>query len=373
MFNVLLLGAGKIGACISAMLLESKDYNVTVADQSEAACKKLSSHFKDKIIAQALDTNDNAALKKILTGKDAVISALPFFCNEAVAKEAVQLGVHYFDLTEDIKTTKAVTDIAKSGDVIVMPQCGLAPGFVGIVANHINKLFDKTVSVKLRVGALPVYPTNRMKYSLTWSTAGLINQYCNPCEAIRDGKIVSLEPLEGCETISIDGTEYESFNTSGGLGGLASALVSSGRDNVNSIDYKTLRYPGHRELVMLLLQDLNLKYKRELLGEIFEAAMPRTLQDKCIVFVEGIGLNENQLMQKTYSSTVYAGKLAGDHYGAIQLTTAAGICAPMDLVLTNSLNKKSGHVASHEVPLEQFLKNRFGKVYLDTKAAEGIL
>ncbi|MFX9180922.1 saccharopine dehydrogenase C-terminal domain-containing protein, partial [Acinetobacter baumannii] len=96
-------------------------------------------------------------------------------------------------------------------------------------------------------GALPLYPTNGLKYNLTWSTDGLINEYCNPCEAIVDGQMREVLPLEGLEHFSLDGLDYEAFNTSGGLGTLCETL--EGR--VDSLDYKTVRYPGHREIVKL--------------------------------------------------------------------------------------------------------------------------
>ena len=105
-----------------------------------------------------------------------------------------------------------------------MPQCGLAPGFISIAAYHLTRLFDKLDAVYMRVGALPQFPSNALKYNLTWSTDGLINEYCNPCEAIHDGRRIDVLPLEGLEHFSLDGVRYEAFNTSGGLGTLCETL-----------------------------------------------------------------------------------------------------------------------------------------------------
>src|SRR5213079_3198697 len=135
----------------------------------------------------------------------------------------------YFDLTEDVATSDAVAEIAECAaeGQIFMPQCGLAPGFISIVANDLVDWFERIETVKMRVGALPQFPTGELKYNLTWSTDGLINEYCNPCEAIIDGDLRESLALEEIEAFSLDGVAYEAFNTSGGLGTLCETL--SGR------------------------------------------------------------------------------------------------------------------------------------------------
>src|SRR5262249_59912821 len=130
---------------------------------------------------------------------------------------------------------KEVSASAAPGQIF-MPQCGLAPGFVAIAAFHLTREFESLEEVRLRVGALPLFPTNEMKYNLTWSTDGLINEYGNPCEAIHEGKMISVLPLEGLEHFSLDGIDYEAFNTSGGVGTLCETL--DGR--VAALDYKTI-------------------------------------------------------------------------------------------------------------------------------------
>src|SRR5207249_4998570 len=146
-------------------------------------------------------------------------------------------------------------------DQIFMPQCGLAPGFVSIAANHLARKFDKLDEVRMRVGALPQFPTNEMKYNLTWSTDGLINEYGNPCEAIYQGRFIQTLPLEGLEHFSLDGVDYEAFNTSGGVGTLCETL----RGKVRTLDYKTIRYRGHRELMAFLMNELRLNDRRAML------------------------------------------------------------------------------------------------------------
>jgi len=178
-----------------------------------------------------------------------VISGLPYYCNVAVAEAARGAGAHYFDLTEDVEVTRAVIRIAAGAPQAFVPQCGLAPGFVSIAANELMSHFDKLRAVKLRVGALPQHPNNVLKYSLTWSTEGLINEYGNPCQAIADGRTLEVAPLEGLEEIEIDGTLYEAFNTSGGLGTLCETLEGK----VRNLNYRTIRYPGHAAIMKALL------------------------------------------------------------------------------------------------------------------------
>src|SRR5207248_1593039 len=208
---------------------------------------------------------------------DLVVSALSFVHNPAVAEMAIQAGCSYFDLTEDVATTATIRKLAHGArdGQIFMPQCGLAPGFIAILANSLAEKLDAIDSVAMRVGALPQFPSNALQYNLTWSTDGLINEYCNPCEAIVDGELRDVPPLEELEAFSLDGIAYEAFNTSGGLGTLCQTL----RGRVEALNYKTVRYPGHCEIVKLLVRDLRLARRRDLLKEVLETAIPATDQD----------------------------------------------------------------------------------------------
>ncbi|HVN41605.1 MAG TPA: saccharopine dehydrogenase NADP-binding domain-containing protein, partial [Steroidobacteraceae bacterium] len=217
MHKVLILGAGKIGALISGLFADCGDYEVHVADvNAEAANAVVKAHNLPNLHAHTFDAGDPAALAAHLAKSpvEAIVSGLPYYCNPKVADAARRVNAHYFDLTEDVTVTRAVREVAKDSDRAFVPQCGLAPGFISIAANALIQHFDEVRSVKLRVGALPQHPNNVLKYSLTWSTEGLINEYGNPCEAIVDGRAVEVAPLEGLEEIEIDGTLYEAFNTS---------------------------------------------------------------------------------------------------------------------------------------------------------------
>jgi saccharopine dehydrogenase-like NADP-dependent oxidoreductase len=296
---------------------------------------------------------------------DAIISSLPYHCNVGVAEAARRAGTHYFDLTEDVEVTRAVRRIATGAKQAFVPQCGLAPGFISIAANELIQHFDELRTVKLRVGALPQHPNNVLKYSLTWSTEGLINEYGNPCEAIVSGRRVESAPLEGLEEIEIDGTLYEAFNTSGGLGSLAETYG----EQVQSMDYKTMRYPGHCDQMRLLMNDLKLNQDRATLKRILENAVPQTLQDVVVVYAAVTGRQEGELREENYVNKVYPQMIAGRLWSAIQVTTAAGISSVVDIVLSSPA-KYQGFVRQEQFSLPSVLDNRFGKRYAQNGGKE---
>ena len=361
MHRVLILGAGKIGALISGLLAESGGYEVQLADIDGAAADAVAkAHGSPQLKSFALDAGSAVSLQHHLASHpvDAVISSLPYYCNIAVAEAARAAGTHYFDLTEDVEVTRAVRRIATGARRAFVPQCGLAPGFVSIAANELMGHFDELRTVKLRVGALPQHPNNVLKYSLTWSTEGLINEYGNPCQTIVEGRTVEVAPLEGLEEIEIDGTLYEAFNTSGGLGSLAETHALP----VESMNYKTIRYPGHCAQMRLLMNDLKLNQDRATLKRVLENAVPQTLQDVVIVYAAVTGKQEGELREENYVNKIYPQVIAGRLWSAIQVTTAAGISAVVDLILARP-ESHQGFIAQEQLRLPDILANRFGRYY----------
>jgi saccharopine dehydrogenase-like NADP-dependent oxidoreductase len=364
MHKILILGAGKIGALIAGLLAESGDYEVQVADvDAERARNVVAAHDLARLEAYGVDAANADALAAHLASHpvDAIISSLPYYCNVTVAEAARAAGAHYFDLTEDVEVTRAVRGIADGAPQAFVPQCGLAPGFISIAANALIGHFDDLRSVKMRVGALPQHPNNVLKYSLTWSTEGLINEYGNPCEAIVNGRSVEVAPLEGREEIEIDGTSYEAFNTSGGLGSLGETHGA----RAESMDYKTMRYPGHCAQMRLLMNDLKLNDDRDTLKRILENAVPQTLQDVVIVYVAVTGWQNGELREENYVNKIYPQVIAGRLWSAIQVSTAAGITAVADLVLAGK-RQYSGFVRQEDFTLADVLENRFGRAYAES-------
>lgn len=358
MFNVAIIGAGRIGSSIARMLYHSGNYRLLVIDSKAEALDQFSDIKEIKTCK--LDLHDKEQLLKALDRYSAVISACPYNESVDVAQAALEIGASYFDLTEDIKASEAIYKIsaqAKKGQVFV-PQCGLAPGFISILAAYIFNQFDEINDLKLRVGALPEFPSNLMMYNLTWSTDGLINEYCNPCQAIKHGKQVELIPLEGLENFSLDGVEFEAFNTSGGLGTLSRTLDGK----VENLTYKTVRYKGHQHLMSFLINGLKLRNRQQLLKKIFENAVATTMQDVVVILVSGIGIVDGQLRQISESRRIYHTDIYGEHWSAIQITTAASLCAVVDLFFNQQL-PEANFIKQEDIPFDMFINNRFGKYF----------
>jgi saccharopine dehydrogenase-like NADP-dependent oxidoreductase len=370
MSRILLLGAGKIGRMIARLLVDSGDYDVLVGDHNPALLERIVQLTGTEVAC--IDASDPHQLADTMQDIDAVISALSFQHNPLVAQTALDAGASYFDLTEDVATSRHVATIAQRAaeGQIFMPQCGLAPGFISIVANHLTKAFSKLDTVRMRVGALPQFPTGSLKYNLTWSTDGLINEYCNPCEAIHNGRRVELLPLEGLESFSLDGVRYEAFNTSGGLGTLCDSLSGS----VRELNYKTVRYIGHRDQMLLLVDELRLAERRDELKQILERAVPITFQDVVVTFCTVTGWRKNSLVQMSDARKIYHQTIGDEAWSAIQVTTAAGVCAVLDLHLAGRLPPR-GFVRQEQVDFDEFLANRFGRYYesrIATRYSSGV-
>jgi saccharopine dehydrogenase-like NADP-dependent oxidoreductase len=354
MRQILLAGAGKIGGMIASLLTSSGDYRVTVVDRS---AEQLDSLPRNALLAtRQLDLTNPGELAEALRGQFAVLSAAPYSITSHVARAAKDAGVHYLDLTEDVATTRLVKILATDASSAFIPQCGLAPGFISIVAHDLARRFDSLDCVRLRVGALPQFPSNALNYNLTWSTDGVINEYLQPYEAIVEGRLR--------EVPALDGVRYEAFNTSGGLGTLCETL----QGRVRTLNYRTVRYPGHRDIMKALIHDLRLGQRPEVLKDILEHAIPGTMQDVVLVFVTVSGQRQGRLLQESYANKIYGREIAGTACSAIQITTASGICVVLDLLAQGKL-LKSGFVRQEDIPLGLFLANRFGAAYAQPQVA----
>jgi saccharopine dehydrogenase-like NADP-dependent oxidoreductase len=361
MHRVLVLGAGKIGSLIACLLAQRGTYEVHLGDITLVAPKHLVEDLGlERVTPCILDVRHPDAVSTYLSAHpvDAILSSLPYFCNPTVAGLALTHGTHYFDLTEDVEVTNQIKILSAEATHAFVPQCGLAPGFISIVAQDLMTHFETLDTVKMRVGALPVHPSNALKYSLTWSTDGLINEYGNLCYGIEEGEKVPLQPLEGYETIELDGLLYEAFNTSGGLGTLADSYAGK----VRTMNYKTLRYPGHCEKIHLLMKDLKLNEDRETLKRVLEHAVPQTLQDVALIYASVSGTQHGGFFEENYVKKVYPQCIKGKLWSAIQVTTASSACCVMDLVL-NRPSQYHGFVTQESILLKDFLNNEFGACF----------
>jgi saccharopine dehydrogenase-like NADP-dependent oxidoreductase len=359
--RVLILGAGRVGSLIAALLSVSGRYQLHLAGRSHDKADRLIGDLQlANVTAHEVDATDSDQLARLMTQLpfDAVVSALPYHLNPGVVDLAARHAINYFDLTEDVAVTRYIRDVSGAADTVFMPQCGLAPGFINIVANELMGSFETLDTVKLRVGALPQHTSNSLKYALTWSTEGLINECLNSCEGIEHGQPATLQPMEGLESLILEGCAYEAFNTSGGLGTLAETYAG----RVQTMNYKSIRYPGHRQALKLLLQDLKFENDRDGLKTVLENAIPTTLQDLVLVCVFVSGRRGADFVEESYFRKIYPREIAGRTWSAIQLATAAGLCGAVDVVLADPGSYR-GFVSQESISLTQFMNTEFGEYY----------
>lgn len=347
--NIGVLGLGRVGSLVATLL--STKYNVVGMDQAAAEEK-----FPFDVLEG--DVSNEKSIREFLKDKDAVVSCLPYFLNIKIAETAVAMGVHYFDLTEDVPTLHAIQEMASKSKSVLAPQCGLAPGFIGILGAGLYGQFSDIRSVKLRVGALPLHPMGQLGYSFTWSAEGVINEYLNDAEVIHNHERKMRSSLDDVESININGRQYEAFLTSGGLGTMCETLEGK----VEALNYKTIRYPGHRDGMKLLLYDLLLKNNRKLAKEILNNALPLVDEDIVLVYAAVEGIMDGELRRKEFSESYRKITLDNKDWRAISWTTACSISAVVDLVSEGKLKDK-GFIKQEEIPFKMFIQSHFGSMY----------
>ncbi|WP_018688119.1 saccharopine dehydrogenase family protein [Ahrensia kielensis] len=349
MQNVAILGLGKVGT-LAGELLHDTGFKVTGIDNR--AMTDLP--FETK----AVDVSDLEALRTALSNVDAVLSCLPYFLNIGVAQIAHDLGLHYFDLTEDVPTTKAILKLSKTSKGLMAPQCGLAPGFVGIVGADLISQFDDCRSCRMRVGALPQNPTGQMGYSFNWSPEGVVNEYLNDCEVLENGETKWISPMEWVEKVVIGGIELEAFTTSGGLGTMCETYA----ETVPNMDYKTMRYPGHVDLMNFFFHELLMRDRRKEAGEILVNAKPPVSDDIVYIHVSAEGTIDGRLERREFVRGLKPLEIAGKHRTAIAWTTASSVVAIIEMVRDGTL-PKTGFLKQEDISLASFLNTANGARY----------
>ncbi|MFZ9708438.1 MAG: saccharopine dehydrogenase family protein [Steroidobacteraceae bacterium] len=350
--KIAVLGLGKVGH-LAAELLAQAGFDVTAMDARAVT--------RSTLPVQRIDVADAASLATALRGQQAVLSCLPYALNKSVSSVAHSLGLHYFDLTEDVPTTRHIRELARDARGLMAPQCGLAPGFIGIVGAHLAGGFERIRSIRLRVGALPQNPTGLLGYAFNWSPEGVVNEYLNDCEVIEEGVHKMVSAMEWIETIYINGVKLEAFTTSGGLGTMCETFAG----RVENLDYKTMRYPGHVELMNFFFHELLMRERRELAGEILANAKPPVDADVVYVHAAAEGLREGRLQRQEFVRAYYPIDVAGRSRTAIAWTTSASVVATIEMVRAGTLPSK-GFLKQEEIPLDAFFATRTGALFNGT-------
>ncbi len=348
--RIAVFGLGKVGS-LAALCLKQSGFSVTGID-----CRLPREELGIEVIE--MDVSDGAELARALTSFEAVLSCLPYHLNQQLAQLAHQRGIHYFDLTEDVPTTQTILELSQSSSGVMVPQCGLAPGFIGIVGADLIERFDQVRSLKLRVGALPQNPTGLLGYAFNWSPEGVVNEYLNDCEVIEQGEHKWVSAMEWLETIVINGVQLEAFTTSGGLG----TMCETYRERIENLDYKTMRYPGHVQLMNFFFHELLMREDRSLAGKILTHAKPPVNDDVVYVHAAAEGMIEGQLMREEFVEAYYPRHIAGKMRTAIAWTTSTSACAVIELVASGKLPQQ-GFIRQEDIALEDLLGTRSGRFY----------
>ena len=348
--RVVVLGLGKVGSLV-ATLLHDSGFRLTGLDAVERSLPGIATHV--------VDLTDAAAVRPFLQAADAVVSCLPFHLNIALAHEAHAAGIHYFDLTEDVPTTARIREMATTSRGVMAPQCGLAPGFIGIVGADLARRFERLRSIELKVGALPKHPRGKLGYAFNWSPEGVINEYINDCEVIRMGRRQMVPALEGYEVVVIDRVQLEAATTSGGLG----TMCETYEGRVETLHYKTMRYLGHFEHIKFLFQEMRMQDDRAQLGRIMKNALPPVAEDYVFVHAAVEGWNGSELSREEFVRSYPQMQVAGQEWRAISWTTAASLCAVIEMVRDGKL-PQAGFLKQEDIPLDAFLGTRNGAYYL---------
>ena len=250
--KILLIGTGKMGRAIAHDLVHNqKAGHLTLANRTPDKAEELQKWLgSGKTSVASLDINDHNRLVKLMKGHDCVVSALSYHHNFIMARAAVDAGVNYCDLGQNVEIVDrefTLTEKAAARGITIVPDGGVAPGMVNIIAAHGIRQFDAVDSVLMRVGGLPQDPQPPLNYNITWSVSGLINEYSEKARILRNYEYIETNSLEEPETISFHYpfNRMEAFITSGG----SSTLPLTYQGRIRELNYKTIRYPNHYHIM----------------------------------------------------------------------------------------------------------------------------
>jgi lysine 6-dehydrogenase len=301
--KILVLGAGRMGYGAAFDLVHNSPevQSVTVADFDLAKAKECAARVgTNRITASQIDASNYAEVVALMRGHDSVISCVNYWYNESLSKAAIETKANFCDLGGNnyvVDAQLALDAEAKAAGINIIPDCGLAPGMVSILAMHGAREFDEVSEIHIRVGGLPQDPQPPLNYQLVFSVEGLINEYIEVARVIRDGKITEVESMTELESLVFDGfPPLEAFQTSGGTSTLPDTFLGK----IKELDYKTIRYGGHCEKFKTMI-DLGLcrsdeivadfvKVKpRKVFGELLQKHLPADGPDYVLVRLEFVG------------------------------------------------------------------------------------
>ena len=347
--KVCIFGAGEIGSALAMALAANEDFAVQVIDRSEEALDRLRA-MNIQAVLKSFGHSDE--LQGLLSGQDVAVAAVPDGAVNAIAEAAARARVHYLDFSCARPETRAIL-APLSEHRAVFNGCGVSPGMIGNVACGLLDAFSPVTDLTIRVGAIPRYPTNRLGYGQIWNVDGLIDEYTRPSAAIRDGKPVSVSPLEEYGQMSIDGVTYEEFVTSGGVEDLSIFSESAPRN----VTFKTIRYPGHLDYMRFLLDDLGLRHRRDMLRSLLYNGLPVIEDDVLLLVVTARGFRGRQPTERTICHRFSPNRTLGP-FNALT-SVATGYAATLLSMLQRGEIPAKGLIAHHRIDTETLLSRDF--------------
>lgn len=358
--TVLVIGAGRVGRAVTRRLHASARYAVRLADPHHAALEwaRRAGIRTHQLTAGAYPAN----LKAALAGADVLVCAAPDFVTCEIARAAKETGCHYVDVSESIASKKHIQLIAKEAGSAFVPGCGLAPGLVTTLVSDMARTQGPDSRMTAYVGVLPINKINRLGYANMWGIDGLLAEYTAPCQVIEDGKATTVAPLSGLETLCLEGQTYEAFNTAGTL----DDLVPGMQGKLQGLAFKTLRFPGHWDYIKFLMDDLGLKDQPQMLKSLLLNGLPTVENDQVIICLES---REGHATANTarsshrrvmhFESQEYVEPHGSTMESAVSGTSAAHVCAIIDLLCNAGLQTNTGLIHHHDLTIDQLGQSMF--------------
>jgi len=381
--KLLVIGSGMMGSAAAYdMARQGHVDSVTLADNDLKRAKDVAARVNritasKKVRAVALDAAKEKEAARLMKGHDGALSAVPYFLNLGLAKAAISAGCHFADLGGNNTVVRQELALAKQAEkrgIGIAPDCGLSPGMASILGGELVRRLDgRADALKLYVGGLPERPMPPFHYQLVFSVEGLINEYVEPARILRKGKLITIDPLTKPEPFHMDGfAPLVAFQTSGGT----STLPETFEGRVGECFEKTLRYPGHYDLLCELkalglfsnekMRVGNVEVApRALLSKVFEGKFAGKGPDVCIMRIEA-----HESVKAPGIRGLLGGKLKGrvasftmvDHYdpksdmSAMMRTTAFPASIVLQMMCIGAVSKRGAVLQERDVPAQAFLE-----------------
>jgi lysine 6-dehydrogenase len=381
--KLLVVGSGMMGSAAAFDMARTPQVgSVTLADSDTRRAREVAARVnritgEKKVRASGLDASDEKAAARLMHGHEAVLSAVPYFLNLGLARAAVEAQCHFADLGGNntlVRQELALSKKAERRGVSIAPDCGLSPGMASILGGElVRRLGGRADALRLYVGGLPEQPTPPFHYQLVFSVEGLINEYVEPARILRKGKLTTIDPLTEPEDFHIAGfPPLVAFHTSGGT----STLPETFEGRVGECFEKTLRYPGHYDL-LCELKELGLFSSekmqfgkaqvapRAMMSKIFEGKFASKGPDVCIMRLEA-----HESVSRPGARGLLGGRLKGrvasftmvDHYdpktdmSAMMRTTAFPASIVVQMLASGAISQRGGVLQERDVPADLFLE-----------------